>query len=253
MSDDLAEVVRQLAQAQIDTQNKLQTLCDTLVTADTSSPSEANRGPAVRASPTSVTGPDLQALARQIADKYKSVPLDNNHRLHEDRTGIKREDQKLLNVISRCGRFVETGLKILQTETSEDGAVSALRAGELYSVFCAHLAYLQDEYGCTFVGSLGDQTTAKVFRQLRKNTSALPPDAIDDLRCAAQVAASFPQQRSAPSSNHWRGGYRGRGRGYGRGTPRPQYAYQRAPRFQRGNSNQQDPFNRMVEDIPQQP
>lgn len=237
--DALTDLVNKLAAAQLSTEDKLQTLTnsvDTLVrhNADSQGPAAGNtRSP----TPATPVGPELQNLARQVQDKYKSVTLDSNHKLHEDRAGVRREDQKTLNVISRSGRFVETGLKIIQSANNpeSDGTLSSDKASELYTVLLAHLAYLQDEYGCVFVGSLGDQTTAKIFRQLRKNTSALPSDAIADLRAAAQVAASFPQppRQAGPGTYPWhgprsRGGYRTgnpRGRGLSRPPRQPQFRF----------------------------
>ena len=173
-----------------------------------------------------IVGPELQALAKQVQTKYNSVILDAKHKLHDDRAGIKSENLKTLNIISKCGRFAETALKILQQSKNTPDETAA---GELYTIFSAQIAYLQDEYGCLFVSSLGDANTAKLFRALRKNTSSLPPDAVQDLRCAAQVAASLPQQssRGGRGYSNWgrpyRGDFRGRrgsrgpGRGYGRG------------------------------------
>ena len=60
-----------------------------------------------------VAGPKLQAQAKELSEKYKSVTLDSDHRLHEERAGISRNDQKQ-SVISKSGRCMETAFKILK-------------------------------------------------------------------------------------------------------------------------------------------
>lgn len=251
---DLTDLIGQLAQAQLSTERQLKTLCDTLVQNAQSGSTTGQAASATSASPATVPGPDLQALAKQISEKYKSIHLDTNHRLHEERTGIRRDDQKQLNIISKGGRFLETAFKIIQSETSDDGSLSAIRVNELYTVLSAHLAYLQDEYGICFVQSLGDPTTAKLFRQLRKNTSALPPDAIEDLRAAAQVSANLPQPASSGQHSTWRGSYtRGRGRGFAGRPGRYQHGRGGA-RFGRPQNQQQgyqnDSYLALMQDMP---
>ena len=160
-----------------------------------------------------VVGPELQATARQIQQKYQSVPLEPNLKLHDSRQGIAgQENTKILNLLSKCGRFTETCLKVLKKQESE--SVDTEGTAELFTLFAAQIAFLQDEFGCLFVATLGDSQTAKLYRALRRNTSSLPPDAIEDLRAAAQVSAALPQQqvqqfqrgRGFRSS---RGGFRG--------------------------------------------
>ena len=196
----------------------------------------------------------LQALAKQIQTKYQSVTLDPAHKLHDDRVGIRREDQKTLNVIARCGRFTETCFKILKKQPDSVDGIDKDGTAELYTLFCAELGYLQDEYGCLFVSSFGDSQTAKLFRQLRKNTSSLPADAIEDLRCAAQVSAAFPTQtqNTRPQyPQYWRGDSAPRGRGY-RGR------FPRGNRFPRGRGYpgvqrpNNDVYDRLLEDGQQQ-
>ena len=157
-NQQLTDLVGKLVDAQLSTDRQIKVLCDTLV--QNAQPVCGTTGPAAdnTTSPATPSGPDLQALAKQIGDKYKSVSLDTHHRLHEERTGIRRDDQKQMNIISKGGRFLETAFKILQSETSADGSLAASRVNELYTILSAHLAYLQDEYGVCFVQSLWDPT-----------------------------------------------------------------------------------------------
>jgi hypothetical protein len=48
--------------------------------------------------------------------------------------------------------------------TSQDGWLSDQSAGELYTLIYASLTFLQDEYGCLFVGAMGDERTAKILK-----------------------------------------------------------------------------------------
>ena len=127
---------------------------------------------------------------------------------------------------------METAFKILKSETQTNGDLSKSKVDELYTLLRAHLAYLQDEYGVCFVSSLGDENTAKIFRQLRKNTSALPPDAIEDLRAAAQVAGTMPSRQSGRSNDT---------RNYNQRNSdnRPRQKQSRPPRFQRSGGSRQ--------------
>ena len=222
--EKLTNLVTQLAAAQIQTETQLSKLTEHMNN-DTASNSDL-----IKDSPI-VTGPELQAQAKELSEKYKSTTLDSDHRLHEERAGISRNDQKQLNVISKSGRCVETAFKILRSETQTNGDLSKSKVDELYTLLRAHLAYLQDEYGVCFVSSLGDENTAKIFRQLRKNTSALPPDAIEDLRAAAQVAGTMPSRQLSRGNDN-------RSYSHRSSDNRSRQQQSRPPRFQRGQGGQ---------------
>ena len=250
--ESLTRLVNQLAENSLETHAKIAALTHNVDTLVSQLPGDPTRSEQACAVPQAV-GPELQALARQIQQKYSSVTLDTSVKLHDDRVGNQREHQKTLNVISRCGRFAETCLKMLKEQAGE--AVDKDGTAELFTIFAAQIAYLQDEYGCLFVSSLGDQSTARLFRQLRKNTSSLPADAVEDLRCAAQVAASLPQPTSSwrGGSRGWRGPYRGnsdfRGRRGYRGPGGFRGASQRGGYSQYPQHQQQQPdvYEQLVE------
>ena len=57
--------------------------------------------------------PDVQGEFKALQDSLSWVKLPSNLRLNEGRQGIRRTDQPLLNVITRCARYTETILKLL--------------------------------------------------------------------------------------------------------------------------------------------
>ena len=123
-NEELQKAITQLARAQLQTQQGLEQLTKSVDTLVQGGGDSARQGRTFHDNVDSngssraplPVGPDLQALAKQVADKYRSVVLDPAHKLHEDRVGLKREDQKTVNIISKCGRFTETCLKILQNQ-----------------------------------------------------------------------------------------------------------------------------------------
>jgi hypothetical protein len=150
-----------------------------------------------------------------IRDKYKSIRLPEELKLHDSRTGVRKEDQQQYNRLVRSARMTETVFRILsKIDLDEPDSVNALeeRLGDLFMVQFALMKYLQDEYAVLMVSGTTNQETAKIFRSLRRNTSAFAPDVIEDLRSAATVVAAGQYQQYRPP---FRGGRSGRGRGFG--------------------------------------
>ena len=168
---------------------------------------------------------DLQHAWQNIKDKYAAVTLPEDHRLHESRADIRREDQRTLNVLTKCGRYSEVALKILQKIDNSAGDTDLTPyLTDLYTCLLAHIRYLNDEFAVLFVNSNTNQATAKIFRALRKNTSAFSQDVIADLRSAASVVAAGVSQNTPPSrgrfahrefrGSRWPSHRGDRGRGY---------------------------------------
>ena len=161
--------------------------------------------------------PNLQYQWQNIRDKYAQVNLPEDHRVHESRSDIRRGDQKSLNIITKCGRYTESMLKILvklQSENCDDALT------DLYISLLAMVRYLNDEFAVLFVNSTTNPATSKVFRALRKNTSAFGPDVIADLQSAASVVGAGQvnpvQNPDQNRDQRYRGNFspfRGRGRG----------------------------------------
>ena len=192
-------------------------------------PSEVNIGATPGSFPNPILTDDLQSSFQTVKDSLQRIRLPSDQRLQDSRAGIKRADQPLYNVVAKCGRYVETGLKILQQ--FEDPAESRPQdIQDLYCVMVAHIRYLQDEYSSLLVNSTVNSDTARIFRSFRRNTSGFDRQAIADLRDAAAIVSAARDSGQQTQSNRgfrggrysWRGGA---GRGY-RGGFRQSDAYQ---------------------------
>ena len=169
---------------------------------------------------------DVQGEFKALQDSLSRVKLPSNLRLNEGRQGIRRSDQPLLNVITRCARYTEAILKLLSS-TDEQVDLDAVN-------FAAYsqIKYLQDEYAALVVNNTFDPTTSRLFRAMQRNTTGLSSDAQETLKQAASLAAVSRPTREAggytnnsnnTGYNNFGGFYRGRGRGNrgsrGRGRP----------------------------------
>ena len=167
---------------------------------------------------------DVQSAFQSVRDSVQSIRLPSDHRLLDSRAGIKRADQSMYNVIAKCGRYIETGLKILQ-KIDEPHNIRPADVHDLYCVLFANIRYLQDEFSSLLVNSTVNSETARIFRAFRRNTSGFDRQAISDLRDAASIVSakdSTPQysRGSRGGRFNWRGGS---GRGF---RPRQSDAYQ---------------------------
>ena len=110
---------------------------------------------------------EIQENFNAIKASLERVILPAKYKLHDSRNGIKREDQPALNIISKCGRYIETALKLVSD--FEEGIPNDI--AQLSIVLVANLKYLQDEYAALLVKGRFDNTTSQLFRSLQKNTS----------------------------------------------------------------------------------
>ena len=144
---------------------------------------------------------DIQSTFQNIKDNIQGIRLPNDHKLQDSRSGIKRQDQTAFNNLSKCGRYVETGLKLLfkLKEPPEDPNVAAIFQ-DIYVVLLANLRYLQDEYSALLVSGTVNQETARIFRALNRNTSGFTADAIQNIQHAAAVVAASNQSEEPDRS-----------------------------------------------------
>ena len=173
---------------------------------------------------------ELQEQFNSIKSSLDKVILPPSYKLHDSRSGVKREDQPALNIVSKCGRYVETCLKFLGTVDTD----KPVDLEPLTTVLLANIKYLQDEYAALLVKGKFDNNTAQLFRSLQKNNSGFTAESIQNVKIAAELS-SFAQKPSHPQQSrnfgnrgsyfdtgsrggYYRGGYRGhggyRGRGY---------------------------------------
>jgi len=151
---------------------------------------------------------DIQGDFAALRDSLSRIKLPAELKLNESRQGIRRSDQPVLNILTKCSRYSETSARLLST--IEPGQpVTQETLDSLFLISHAQSKYLQDEYAALVVNSQFDNSTSRLFRALQKNTSGLNTDSLETLRSAATLAAASRQPR---------GNDRGRGSGRSRGS-----------------------------------
>jgi len=190
---------------------------------------------------------DIQGEFQSIRDALSRVKLPAELKLNDySRQGIRRNDQPLLNVISKCGRFNETFIKLLTT-IDPGSKISQQTLDQLFVIAHAQCKYLQDEYASLIVSNQFDNNTSRLFRTLQRNTSGLNPASLETLRSAAAISAASREPSRDSHSNrgysHFNRGGFGRGR---RGYYRPtqdvfnRFANRPFPRSQGRGDNPRD-------------
>ena len=84
---------------------------------------------------------DIQQDCSSLKPSVEKVLLPPHLKLHDSRSGIKREYQPALTVFSKCGRYIETALKLL----SEIKKGEEVDLNPIAITLIAKLRYLQDE------------------------------------------------------------------------------------------------------------
>ena len=148
---------------------------------------------------------NVQANYNIIKDSLAQVKLDTSVKLHDTKAGIRRNDQPLVNVISKSARYAETTLKLLSLQRIDTVTEDTLN--DLFTISYAQLKYLQEEYASLLVQGQFGANTARVFRSLQRNTSAFPEESLEQLRTAVTLTPPNTQQQSWSSN---RGGYNSR-------------------------------------------
>ena len=140
-------------------------------------------GPDYRASAEAPAFHEVQEQFNAVKQTVDKVILPNQLKLHNSRTGIRKEDQSTLNVISKCGRYVGTVLKLL-SQATEDNPVDI---EPIYTCLFANVKYLQEEYSAFLVKGRFDDSTAHLFRALQKDNSGFELGCIQNVRIAAEL------------------------------------------------------------------
>ena len=113
----------------------------------------------------------------------EKVILPVGFKLHDPRTGIKCEDQQTLIVISKCGRYVETALKLISN--SKEGESFDLEP--IVTTLHANINYLQDEYVALLPKGKFDDSTVQFFCSLQKANSGFDSQNLHNNRIAAEL------------------------------------------------------------------
>lgn len=153
---------------------------------------------------------EIQEQFNGLKSSVEKVILPPHFKLHDSRTGIKREDQPVLNVVSKCGRYIETALKLLSQ--CQEGEPADL--GPVVVTLTANLKFLQDEYAALLVKGRFDNNTSQLFRSLQKHSSGFDSHCLQNVRVAAELSSISTRFQNTGSyrGGFNRGGYRGRGR-----------------------------------------
>lgn len=122
----------------------------------------------------------------------------------------------MLNVITKCGRYCETAIKLLATIDGAGGRVDQQSLDNLFLIQHAQIKYLQEEFAALLVNGQFDTTTAKIFRSLQRNTSGFDQGALETLRSAATLAAAGRPSGAGDDRGQRRGQSYSFGRGRGR-------------------------------------
>jgi hypothetical protein len=146
---------------------------------------------------------DVGAAYGAVRARVQGIRIPSDLSLPESaKTGIRRADQPLLNVLQRSSKYCETALRVLKGSTSANREQTM---SNLLKVLIAHVKFLQEEHAGLVVQSSFDPTVARFFRTLQRG-GGMSPMALENLRSAASIAAVYRPQ--APQCG-------GRGGGFG--------------------------------------
>ena len=157
-------------------------------------PKENPFGPEIPLTAESLEFDEVQEKFNAIKNSLDKVILPSSLRLHDSRTGIKRDDQQTLNVISKCGRYVETVLKLL----SQSKENQPLDIEPILTTLTANIHCLQDEYSALLVKGKFDDSTAQLFRSLQKGNSGFDQQSINNVRIAAELSSIAARNAQSP-------------------------------------------------------
>ena len=94
--------------------------------------------------PADCTIEDIQSEFSVIKDTLTKVRLPADLRLCDSRQGIWQADQTTYNILSRCGHYAETTIKLLSSVN--EGNIDKESVQQLFSIQLAQIRYLQEEY-----------------------------------------------------------------------------------------------------------
>ena len=138
---------------------------------------------------------DIQTAFSAIKDTLTKVKLPADLRLCDSWQGIQRADQTTYNILSRCGRYAQTTIKLLSS--INDGNIDEESVQQLFSIQLAQICYLQEEYLALVVQSQFNDSTARIFCSLQKNTSGLMPEALQQLKTATALTTALTPCRDS--------------------------------------------------------
>ena len=157
---------------------------------------------------------DINTAFNAIKAAHQNIKLPSSLTVPTDKTGINKKDQPVINLLNKAAKFAETGLKIIQSPSSD----SDTKIQDILTVLTALVINLQEEHAAIVVQGTFDDGVARFFRSLQR-TNNFSPEALENLRAAASIAAVYRPRRGQSSSGRGfqsqRFNFRGRGRGAG--------------------------------------
>lgn len=185
---------------------------------------------------------DIQKDFGHIRDTLNRVKLPSTYKLNETSLGVSKKDKPAFTVLQKNSRHIETGPKLLQvaqTDSNLQQSDITHYFEQLSVILQAAIAYNQQEYQAIVVGSTFDQETTKYFRVMQKSENCFSPQALGNLKLAAEIASVSANRQSAGANvsytSYSRTSPRGRGRGRGNNFYRNrggnQFSYNHPPYF----------------------
>lgn len=142
---------------------------------------------------------DINSEYQAIKSSVQSLKLPQELTVPTDRSGVKKTDLPVFNIISKSARIAETGLKVLQRP------VDTNRYEDLFNVLVTLIKFLQEEQAALVVQASFDPTVSRFFRTLQRGAN-FSEESLQNLRAAASIASVYrPTFNQNPNQ---RGGYR---------------------------------------------
>ena len=151
---------------------------------------------------------DVITAYNAIKAAHGQVKLPASLTIPTDKTGVNKKDHQVLNLLTKCAKFAETGLKIIQSPVSDTSS----KLQDILTVLTALVITLQEEHAAIVVQGTFDENVARFFRSLQR-TNNFSPEALENLRAAASIASVYRPRRGQSSSG--RGAYQGQGQRFG--------------------------------------
>ena len=171
------------------------------------------------------TAISANSAALEITHEYENVrssvqriQLPADLKLLESQSGIKQDQKPALKIVTKCGRFAETGLKLLSQwvdRATRSGGEIRLHDAELQRMFhilFGQITFLRGEYAGLVVASSFDSETARIFRQFESNQASFDSRSLQNIRVAAELSSISAR------NTRGRGRFEPRGRGARRGS-----------------------------------
>ena len=149
----------------------------------------------------------IQQDFNSLKSSVEKVILPSHLKLHHSRSGIKREDQPVLTVLSKCRRYIDTTLTVLGQIREGDDNVDL---NPFATILLANLKFLQDEYAALLVNGKFDKNTSQLFRALQTHNSGFNTECLQNVCVTAELSSTSNRFTQPPTQSRGRGGGRGR-------------------------------------------